>query len=119
MFLPAPDLSGTDAYACFGVSAPAVVTTADGTVLAVGATRPTAALELIRAATPGGLIPTRTDAAAFRLRWFVYTHPTRSGDPVIRLAAPGEDGAFPAVIWHAADQAAARDAAGAVLEVAA
>ncbi|WP_439383251.1 hypothetical protein [Amycolatopsis lexingtonensis] len=74
---------------------------------------------MIRAAAPGGLVPTRPNAAALRLRWFAYTYPARSGDPVIRPAGPGEDGAFPAVIWRTADQAAARDAAGAVLGVAA
>jgi hypothetical protein len=107
MFLAPPDLSTTDAYACYGVHAPAVLTAADGAVLAVGATRPAAALDLIRAAAPGGLVPTRADAALFRLRWFAYTHPARPGDPVTRPAAPGEDGAFPVVIWRAVDQAAA------------
>jgi hypothetical protein len=63
---------------------------------------------MIRAATPAGLVPDRTAASAFRLRWFAYTHPNRPGDPVTRPAAPGEDGAFPVVIWRAADQAAAR-----------
>ena len=107
MFLPTPDLSGTDAYACLGVHGPAVLTAPDGTVLAVGATRPAVALDLIRAAAPGGLVPDRADAAVFRLRWFAYTHPARSGDPVMRPACPGEDGAFPVVIWRAADQARA------------
>ncbi|SEB48758.1 hypothetical protein SAMN04489727_2129 [Amycolatopsis tolypomycina] len=111
MFLPPPDLSGTDAYACLGVRAPAVLTAPDGAVLAVGVTRPAAALGLIRAAAPGGLVPDRADAAVFRLRWFAYTHPGRDGAPT-RLAAPGEDGAFPVVIWRAVDQAAARSAAG-------
>jgi hypothetical protein len=112
MFLAPPDLSTTDAYACYGVHAPAVLTAPDGAVLAVGATRPAAALDLIRAAAPGGLVPTRADAAAFRLRWFAYTHPAAPGDPVTRPAAPGEDGAFPVVIWRAVDQAAARVATG-------
>jgi hypothetical protein len=113
MFLAPPHLDDTDAYACFGVHAPAVLTSPDGAVLAVGATRPAAALELVRAAAPGGLVPTRTDAAEFRLRWFTYTHPARPGDPVTRPAAPGEDGAFPVVVWRAVDQAAARSATGA------
>ncbi|WP_103338754.1 hypothetical protein [Amycolatopsis sp. CA-126428] len=108
MFLSPPDLSGTDAYACLGVHAPAVLTAPDGAVLAVGVTRPAAALELIRAAAPGGLVPARADAAAFRLRWFAYTHPAASGHPATRPACPGEDGAFPVVIWRAADQARAR-----------
>lgn len=110
MFLAPPDLSGTDAYACLGVRGPAVLTAPDGAVLAVGATRPAAALDLIRAAAPGGLVPTRADAQAFRLRWFAYTHPARPGDPATRPAAPTEDGAFPVVIWRAADQATARTA---------
>ena len=112
MFLAPPDLSTTDAFACYGVRAPAVLTAPDGAVLAVGVTRPVAALDLIRAAVPGGLVPTRADAAVFRLRWFAYTHPARPGDAVTRLAAPGEDGAFPVVIWRAVDQAAARVATG-------
>jgi hypothetical protein len=112
MFLAPPDLSTTDAFACYGVRAPAVLTARDGAVLAVGVTRPAAALEMIRAAAPGGLVPDRADAAAFRLRWFAYTHPARPGDPVTRPAAPGEDGAFPVVIWRAVDQAAARLATG-------
>ncbi|MET8847989.1 hypothetical protein [Amycolatopsis sp. NPDC004625] len=112
MFLPAPDLSCSDAYACFGVRAPAVRVAPDGAVLAVGLTRPAAALDLIRMAAPSGLVPTRTDATAFRLRWFAYTHPVRSGDPATRPACPGEDGAFPVVIWRAADQAAARSKVG-------
>jgi hypothetical protein len=82
MFLAPPDLTDTDAY--YGVHAPAVLTSPDGTALAVGATRPAAALDLIRAAAPGGLVPTRADAAAFRLRWFAYTHPARPRDPVTR-----------------------------------
>jgi hypothetical protein len=101
MFLAPPVLSTTDAYACFGVQAPAVLTAPDGAVLAVGAARPVAALELIRA-----------DAAEFRLRWFAYTHPAHPGDPVTRPAAPGEDGAFPVMVWRAVDQAAARFATG-------
>ncbi|MEV6913838.1 hypothetical protein AB0M83_02565 [Amycolatopsis sp. NPDC051106] len=108
MFLPPPDLSSTDAYACFGLHAPAVLTAADGAVLAVGATRPAAALDLIRAAAPGGLVPDRADAAMFRLRWFAYTHPAAPGDPVTRPACPTEDGAFPVLIWRAVDQPAAR-----------
>jgi hypothetical protein len=114
MFLAPPDLSTTDAFACYGVHAPAVLTAPDGAVLAVGVTRPAAALSLIRAAAPGlGLpVPDRADAAVFRLRWFTYTHPARPGDPTSRPAGPGEDGAFPVVIWRAADQAAARPATG-------
>ena len=74
-------------------------------MLAIGATRPAAALDLIRAAAPGGPVPDRADAALFRLRWFAYTHPARPGDPVTRPAAPTEGGAFPVVIWRAVDQA--------------
>jgi hypothetical protein len=108
MFLAPPDLTDTDAYACFGVHAPAVLTSPDGAVLAVGATRPADALDLIRTAAPGGLVPTRTDAATFRLRWLAYTHPAAPGAPVTRPACPTEDGAFPVVIWRAVDQTAAR-----------
>jgi hypothetical protein len=65
---------------------------------------------MIRAAAPGLglLVPDWADAQTFRLRWFAYTHQTRPGDPIIRSACPGEDGAFPVVIWRAADQARAR-----------
>lgn len=109
MFLAPPDLSATDAYACFGVHAPAVLTDPAGAILAVGVTRPAEAARMIRAAAPGGdlPVPDRTDAQTFRLRWFAYTHPGRDGAPT-RLAAPGEDGAFPVVIWRPVDQAAAR-----------
>ncbi|MFI5584575.1 hypothetical protein ACIA5G_06055 [Amycolatopsis sp. NPDC051758] len=118
MFLSPPDLSATDAYACLGVRAPAVLTAPDGAVFAVGITRPAVALDMIRAATPDGLAPTRDDAAAFRLRWFAYTHPNSPGDPVTRPAAPGEDGAFPVVIWRAVDQATARATRGTVAALA-
>ena len=112
MFLPAPDLSATDAYACLRVHAPTVLTDPDGAIFAVGATRPTDAAAMIRAAAPGRdlPVPDRTDAQTFRLRWFAYTHPAHPGDPVIRPASPGEDGAFPVVIWRATDQARAHAA---------
>ncbi len=122
MFLPAPDLSVTDVYACLRVHAPTVLTDPAGAIFAVGITRPAAAARMIRAAAPGLDLPfpDRADAQAFRLRWFAYTHPVHPGDPVIRLACPGEDGAFPVVIWRAADQArarAARDAARALTAI--
>ncbi|QRP47425.1 hypothetical protein [Amycolatopsis sp. FDAARGOS 1241] len=112
MFLPAPDLSATDVFACLRVHAPAVLTDPTGAILAVGVTRPVAAVNMIRAAGPALDLPTpdRADAQTFRLRWFAYTHPARPGDAFLRAAGPGEDGAFPVVIWRAADQARARAA---------
>lgn len=110
MFLPAPDLSGTDMYACLHVHTPTVFTDdVDGGIFAVGVTRPAVAAQMIRAAavTEDLPVPDRTDAQAFRLRWFACTRPGRDDAPT-RLAAPGEDGAFPVVIWRAVDQAAAR-----------
>ncbi|MBE1502679.1 hypothetical protein H4696_009779 [Amycolatopsis lexingtonensis] len=109
-FLPAPDPAATDLYACLRVHGPTVLTDDTGDVLAVGVTRPALAAQMIRTAAPTLDIPVpdRTDAQTFRLRWFAYTHPARPGDPVTRPASPGEDGAFPAVIWRAADQARAR-----------
>ncbi len=109
MFLPMPDLSATDAYACFGVRHPTVLH-ADGHVFAVGFTRPDIARDAISTA---GLdlavpLPTRDDAAVFRLVWFAYTHPRHQEDPVTRRAAPGEDGAFPVIVWCAADVDTAR-----------
>jgi hypothetical protein len=38
-FLPTPDLSATDLYACLGVHAPAVLTNPTGAILAVGGPR--------------------------------------------------------------------------------
>ncbi|MEV6876930.1 hypothetical protein [Amycolatopsis sp. NPDC051128] len=110
MFLPAPDLSITDVYACLRVHTPTVLTDPTGAIFAVGVTRPAVAASMIRAAAPGLELPVpdRADAQTFRLRWFAYTHPGQPGDPVLRPAAPGEDGAFPVVIWRAADQARAR-----------
>ncbi|KDN23211.1 hypothetical protein [Amycolatopsis rifamycinica] len=112
MFLPAPDLSDTDAYACLRVHHPTVLTDPTGAIFAVGVTRPAQAAEMIRAAAPGRDLPApdRADAQTFRLRWFAYTHPARPGDPLIRPATPTEDGTFPVVIWRAADQARARAA---------
>ncbi|MEV5718485.1 hypothetical protein AB0L41_31750 [Amycolatopsis mediterranei] len=108
-FLPAPDPAATDMYACLRVHAPTVLTDPTGAIFAVGVTRPARAAAMIRAAAPGLELPVpdRADAQTFRLRWFAYTHPGRDGAPT-RLAAPGEDGAFPVVIWRAVDQAAAR-----------
>ncbi|WP_328614522.1 hypothetical protein OHS58_48480 [Amycolatopsis sp. NBC_00348] len=112
MFLSPPDLSTTDLYACLRVHSPAVLTALDGAILAVGITRPAAALDMIRDAAPGGLVPTRHDARTFRLRWFAYTHPAAPGHSVTRPAGPTEDGAFPVVIWRAEDQALARTITG-------
>ncbi|WP_239154384.1 hypothetical protein [Amycolatopsis sp. FDAARGOS 1241] len=102
MFLPAPDLSTTDAYACLRVHTPTVLTDATGAIFAVGVTRPAAAADMIRAAAPALDLPApdRVDAQTSRLRWFAYTHPARPGDAFLRAAAPGEDGAFPVVIWR-------------------
>ncbi|MGW4829765.1 hypothetical protein ACWEOG_19435 [Amycolatopsis japonica] len=110
MFLPMPDLSDTDAYACLGVRHPAVLHTGDGSVFAVGFTRPDIARDAIGAAALdiGVPLPTRTDAGAFRLAWFTYTHPRRQTDPAMRRAAPGEDGAFPVIVWRAVDIDTAR-----------
>jgi len=112
MFLPAPDLSTTDVYACLRVHTPTVLTDPTGAIFAVGITRPAEAARMIRAAAPGLdlPVPDRADAQAFRLRWFAYIHPARPGDPVLRVACPSEDGAFPVVIWRAIDQATARAA---------
>lgn len=109
MFLPAPDLSATDAYACLRVHTPTVLTDPAGAIFAVGVTRPAEAAAMIRAAATGRELPVpdRADAQTFRLRWFAYTHPGRDGAPT-RPAAPGEDGAFPVVIWRPVDQVAAR-----------
>ncbi|ADJ47896.1 hypothetical protein AMES_6071 [Amycolatopsis mediterranei S699] len=109
-FLPAPDPAATDMYACLRVHTPTVLTDPSGAIVAVGVTRPAVAAAMIRAAAPGLQLPApdRADAQTFRLRWFAYTHPGKPGDPVLRPAGPGEDGAFPVVIWRAADQTRAR-----------
>ncbi|MFD5245677.1 hypothetical protein ACFWIW_14085 [Amycolatopsis sp. NPDC058340] len=110
MFLPMPpDLADTDAYACLGVRHPAALVL-DGSVFAVGFTRPDAARDAIGAAALdlGVPPPTRDDSAQFRLAWFAYTHALRSGDPVMRRAVPGEDGAFPVIVWRAVDIDTAR-----------
>lgn len=108
-FLPAPDLAATDLYACLRVHAPTVLVDDVGAVLCVGVTRPAVAAAMIRAAALADdlPVPDRVDAQAFRLRWFAYTHPGRDGAPA-RMAAPGEDGAFPVLIWRPVDQFAAR-----------
>ncbi|WP_037321471.1 hypothetical protein [Amycolatopsis orientalis] len=110
MFLPMPDLAVTDAYACLGVRHPSVLVHADGSVFAVGFTRPHVARDAIGAAALdiGVPLPTRDDAGVFRLAWFAYTHALRHGDPIMRRAAPGEDGAFPVMVWRAVDIATAR-----------
>ncbi|RSN32233.1 hypothetical protein DL990_20170 [Amycolatopsis sp. WAC 01416] len=110
MFLPMPDLVTTDAYACFGVRHPTVLVLDDGSVFAVGFTRPDIARDAIGAAALdiGVPLPTRDDAGVFRLAWFAYTHALRHGDPIMRRAAPGEDGAFPVIVWRAVDIDTAR-----------
>ncbi|RZQ60869.1 hypothetical protein [Amycolatopsis suaedae] len=115
MFLAPPDLAATDAVACLGVRAPAVLTDDHGNVCVVGVTRPAVALDMIRAAAPAGVpVPGRADALTFRLRWFTHGHPAGPGDPAVRPARPGERGAFPAVLWRHADQVAARTRVAAV-----
>ncbi|MEU9686140.1 hypothetical protein [Amycolatopsis japonica] len=110
MFLPPmSDLSESDAFACLGVRHPTVILHGRD-VFAVGFTRPDAARDAVDAAVldlwlP---VPTRDDATRFRLAWFAYTHPLRQGDPAMRRAAPGEDGAFPVIVWRAADVDTAR-----------
>ncbi|MFD6073269.1 hypothetical protein, partial [Amycolatopsis lurida] len=117
MFLPMPDLSITDAYACLGVRHPTVLVL-DGSVFAVGFTRPDVARDAIGAAALdiGVPLPTRDDAALFRLVWFAYTHAWREDDPVMRPAAPGEDGAFPVIVWRAVDIDTARAVHAAALD---
>ncbi|MFJ8912342.1 hypothetical protein [Amycolatopsis sp. NPDC102389] len=104
MFLPMPDLTDTDAFACLGVRRPTVILH-NHDVFAVGFTRPDVARDAVEAAALDLWIPmpTRADAGRFRLVWFAYTHPLRQGDPAMRRAAPGEDGAFPVMIWREAD----------------
>ncbi|MBB5852500.1 hypothetical protein ACFQ05_04365 [Amycolatopsis umgeniensis] len=104
MFLPTPDLSETDAYACLGVRRPTVILH-ERHVFAVGFTRPDVARDAVEAAALDLWIPvpSRADATRFRLAWFAYTHAWHEDDPVMRRAAPGEDGAFPVMIWRAAD----------------
>ncbi|MFE5565395.1 hypothetical protein ACFQ68_10425 [Amycolatopsis japonica] len=109
MFLPMPDLSESDAFACLGVRRPTVILH-NHNVFAVGFTRPDAARDAVDAAVldlwlP---VPTRDDATRFRLAWFAYTHPLRQGDPAMRRAVPGEDGAFPVIVWRAVDVDTAR-----------
>lgn len=109
-FLPAPDPAATDLYACLRIHAPTVLVDDHGSVFVAGVSRPATAAAMICAAAatrPDLPVPDRIDTQAFRLRWFAYTHPVRAGDPVIRMACPGEDGAFPVVIWRAVDQARA------------
>ncbi|WP_340687793.1 hypothetical protein LCL61_17485 [Amycolatopsis coloradensis] len=110
MFLPMPDLSATDAFACLGIRHPTVLVLDDGSVFAVGFTRPDVARDAIAdiALDIGVPLPTRDDAALFRLVWFAYTHAWREDDPVMRRAAPGEDGAFPVIVWRAVDIDTAR-----------
>lgn len=110
MFLPMPDLSTTDAFACLGVRHPAVLHTDDGHVFAVGFTRPDIARDAIGAAVLdlGVPLPTRADTTLFRLAWFAYLRPWFEHDPVMRRAAPGEPGAFPVIVWRAVDIDTAR-----------
>ncbi|WP_410580267.1 hypothetical protein [Amycolatopsis sp. lyj-108] len=109
MFLPMSDLSESDAFACLGVRRPTVILH-NRDVFAVGFTRPDVARDAVDAAVldlwlP---VPTRDDASVFRLAWFAYTHPLRQGDPAMRRAVPGEDGAFPVMVWRAVDVDTAR-----------
>lgn len=105
MFLPMPDLSTTDAYACLRVRYPTVIVDEAGSLLAVGYTRPDVARDAIADIALDMSVPppTRTDATRFRLAWFTYTHPWSQEDSCMRRAAPGEDGAFPVMIWRAVD----------------
>lgn len=112
MFLPMPDLSATDADACLGVRFPAVLVDHAGDVVAVGFTRPDIARDAITEAAYdiGAPLPSREDAARFRLAWYVHADPWVAPNTARRRAMPGEDGAFPVVIWRAADIADAHAA---------
>lgn len=98
-----PDLSATDMARCTGENTPHAVFHADtGVLSAVGVTRPADALRLIRplADTTGAPVPTRTDAAEFRLRWYAHTRPHPGGRPGMHMVPPTTRGAFPVMLWH-------------------